>query len=354
MSQTQFLPSLLADALNSGKRPGQREKRPATRSHSRQHSSKSRETSLTPGLFSSPNVPIEMSDEDGPPRERSELSVFISERSQSPTRKENSKLLNTPSSVDNTVTVYGFPTSKRDFVLELLYSYGSVTSAKKSEKLDGNWVLITYLTRHSADRALLLDGQLMEDGWVLAARRGDFMNIMSPKKSFAGSVPRTGQSSLGIMEDDHPPDQRLWQSPPKPKVGGMTSAFRPSPKSLVLDDSFLDTPSKPQSTSRVESPLLYYSERVKVLHTPEMTQIGAEQNFRFQMDKIQAHQEKNRVERHQQQEPDQMPSVLDANPSEDVTFYGTPLVSEPKVGFEGPAVAKAGILTRVADLLFGW
>ena len=366
MSQnsSQFLPSLLIDALNSGKRPGQRENRQAAaRPHSRQHSSKSRETSLTPGLFSSPTLPVEMAEEDGPPQERSELSVYI-ERPPSPTDKfDSNKLLNTPSSVENTVTVYGFPAGKRQFVLDLLYTYGSVTNTKKSEKVDGNWVLVTYLTRHSAERALLLDGQLMEDGWVIAVRRGDVMGIMSPKKK-PNSSSKMGQSSgvspgstLGLQSDsmlvDHPPDNRMDRSPPKPRLGGMASAYRASPKSLVLDDSFFDTPSKP-SSSKME-PLLYYSNKVEeVVQTPEMIEVKAKHhvNWRLKVEDESIHMNVDESANVSQSSPIQPPPPTFGN--DEVKFNGHQLVVGKGGRFEEPAVAKVGMLTTVADLLFGW
>lgn len=206
--------SLLIDALGGGKRPTGRVTTTNT-SHSRSHSAKSRERSLTPGLFSSPSSPrvllgrrclesyslgkrepligILGDEEDAPPS----FDLFSSTPQQysrpSPSRPENLNILdhdmdrprslqsdrsmqsksfydskpdkrslystphvytdrpamspNTPTSLSQTVSVIGFPPNRIDMILELFGSYGPLTSCRKSEEKDGNWVVVSYLKR---------------------------------------------------------------------------------------------------------------------------------------------------------------------------------------------------------------
>ncbi|KAJ3305163.1 hypothetical protein HDV03_001925 [Kappamyces sp. JEL0829] len=189
---------------------------------------------------------------------------------------------NTPASLSSThgstVTLIGFPPQYLEWVEQLAASYGPICHMKKGDKVSANWLVVVYLNYESAERALLLDGQLMDQSWFIVAKPGDVFGALSPKKPRNNGTASDRPSARPLMGATLPfaPD-----SPASSLLGPNKAAFSPYPsisqersesgtkhgalkkKTLVLDEALLaspstsllaSTPSKVPPMTQIQSP----------------------------------------------------------------------------------------------------
>jgi hypothetical protein len=253
-NEQQYLPPLLLDALGGGKRPTQNPNTPLTQYKQRIHSrSRSRERSQTPPTYGSPTSQnAAYNDEDIPPvisqhhssptrkneppslnlqhsnlyndalspQSKTPLSTGISFHGNSPSamsveyssprsKQEQIRFPNTPTPIANgaTVTLIGIPKHQQEFIVDSFTEFGPITNITKSEKVDANWIVITYLHSSSVEKALSFDGKMFDQSWILIVRAGDCFGVLEEKMihkkkncSIDGEEPSTSEMPFELKK----------------------------------------------------------------------------------------------------------------------------------------------------------
>ena len=144
----------------------------------------------------------------------------------------------TPASLSSTngttVTFIGFPQNKRNLVIEMAENLcGPIYHIKKPENLDSNWMIVTFLNVQSAERALqLLDGVQEGGAWVLCVKRGDAVGALS-----------SGKKPKQRLESPRLHSSRLDDSP---MVDSPLMQLKNQRRStLILDEATLSVESSP-------------------------------------------------------------------------------------------------------------
>lgn len=69
------------------------------------------------------------------------------------------------------VTVYGFPTNAKSYILQHFQSLGDVLNYSSSEVTGGNWLHLRYHTRLQAEKALTLNGKTLINRMMIGVKK---------------------------------------------------------------------------------------------------------------------------------------------------------------------------------------
>ncbi|KAJ3319790.1 hypothetical protein HDV06_005911 [Boothiomyces sp. JEL0866] len=341
-----YYPPLLLESLGGGKRPIKTVKitniqvsktPPSNIQKPRQLRSRSRERSLTPGIYGSPssaNLPL---DEDAPP-----TTMLYSS---SPTKRATPKLnlsthstpaqtpqtphtpgshmsvdnLNTPVSILNgtTITVIGIPPHRHEFIKKMFTELGPVAYINLQE--GKNYMVVTYLHSSSVEAAMRYDGKTFDDSWVIVVRIGDLFNTHLGKDSEQKSISSERKDSFVSSErkSEVGTEKKLGLESPSAYME-TPSKLKPK-RSLILTEASLMTPAKPVKPilkeTRTQNYPTIHEDPVSFVH-PQQFQSEPNENLYPTMEPVQ--QERNE---HRQ-----------------VTLN----------------MKSSGIFERITDLIFGW
>ncbi|KAJ3274722.1 hypothetical protein HDV01_002244 [Terramyces sp. JEL0728] len=266
-----YYPPLLLDSLGGGKRPIktvdvlniQVAKTPPNNIQKpRQLRSRSRERSLTPGIYGSPSSASLPLDDDAPPTtmlyssspaKRATPKLNLSSHStpaqnyqspHTPGSHMSVDNLNTPVSILNgsTITVIGIPPHRHEFIKKMFTELGPVAYINVQE--GKNYMVVTYLQATSVEAAMRYDGKTFDDSWVICVRVGDLFNTHLGKDS-------EQKSSSFDRKDSLVSSERKSEVGTEKKLGlESPSAYMETPsklkpkRSLVLTEASLMTPAK--------------------------------------------------------------------------------------------------------------